>query len=67
MWRPTKSCRAIPAQARVTKVPGARSAVIQYRRKASGATITITPGSIKIKGDFDSSEASIVTGKDVNE
>lgn len=35
--------------------------------KASGATITITPGSIKIKGDFDSSEASIVTGKDVNE
>ncbi|MBK8258050.1 MAG: type VI secretion system tip protein VgrG [Polyangiaceae bacterium] len=35
--------------------------------KASGATITMTPGSIKIKGDFKSTEASIVTGKDVNE
>lgn len=35
--------------------------------KASGATITITPGSIKIKGDFHSSETSIVTGKDINE
>lgn len=35
--------------------------------KASGVTITITPDAIKIKGDFDSSEASVVTGKDVNE
>jgi type VI secretion system secreted protein VgrG len=35
--------------------------------KASGATITITPGAIKVDGAFDSSEASIVTGKDVNE
>jgi type VI secretion system secreted protein VgrG len=35
--------------------------------KASGATITITPSAIKIRGTFDSSEASIVTGKDQNE
>lgn len=35
--------------------------------KASGATITITPSAIKIRGAFDSSEASIVTGKDQNE
>jgi type VI secretion system secreted protein VgrG len=35
--------------------------------KASGATITITPSAIKITGAFDSSEASIITGTDVNE
>jgi type VI secretion system secreted protein VgrG len=35
--------------------------------KASGASITITPSAIKIRGTFDSSEASIVTGKDENE
>jgi type VI secretion system secreted protein VgrG len=35
--------------------------------KASGASITITPSAIKIRGAFDSSEASIVTGKDQNE
>ena len=35
--------------------------------KASGATITITPSAIKIRGAFDSTEPSIVTGKDKNE
>jgi type VI secretion system secreted protein VgrG len=35
--------------------------------KASGVTITITPSAIKISGAFDSSEASIITGKDINE
>jgi type VI secretion system secreted protein VgrG len=35
--------------------------------KASGATITITPAAITIRGTFDSSEASIVTGTDVTE
>jgi type VI secretion system secreted protein VgrG len=34
--------------------------------QASGASITITPGSITIDGDFDSSEASIVTGNETN-
>jgi type VI secretion system secreted protein VgrG len=34
--------------------------------KASGVTVTITPSSIKIKGDFDSSEASVVTGEEAN-
>jgi type VI secretion system secreted protein VgrG len=34
--------------------------------KASGVTITITSSAIKIKGDFDSSEASVVTGEDAN-
>jgi type VI secretion system secreted protein VgrG len=35
--------------------------------KAGGATIVITPRAIKIRGAFDASEASIITGKDVNE
>lgn len=35
--------------------------------KASGATITITPSAITVKGAFDSSEASVVTGKDDND
>jgi type VI secretion system secreted protein VgrG len=35
--------------------------------KAGGVTIVITPSAIKIRGAFDSSEASIITGKDVNE
>ncbi|UQA63177.1 type VI secretion system Vgr family protein [Polyangium aurulentum] len=35
--------------------------------KASGATITITPSSIKVKGALDASGSSIVTGKDEND
>jgi type VI secretion system secreted protein VgrG len=35
--------------------------------KASGATITITPSAITIQGTFDSSEPSLISGKDVNE
>ncbi len=43
------------------------TATAKITLKASGATITITPSSIKVTGAFDSSEASIVTGQDVNE
>jgi type VI secretion system secreted protein VgrG len=35
--------------------------------KAGGVTITITPSAVKIKGAFDSSEASIVTGDETND
>lgn len=35
--------------------------------KASGVTVTITPSAIKISGDFDSSEASVITGEETND
>lgn len=35
--------------------------------KAAGVTVTITPGSIDVKGNFDSSVATVVTGDDIND